>query len=294
MMNGFTMMNECIELDDDDQSHLIDMKMINQSFINQDEYRIENGGFMQRLILMAVHILYGLFWHPCSSNLYQNNRSQKWINSQVKNKVQFLDHLVSLKQKRDGFSKTQDDIKIRKLALENEMGVIERTLFKYRDEYKEKRALQESVHRLKSEICLSLSQYERCNKSYSLFNNVLDVIHKTLSEISMTEQLANLCGTVRQASSNSCEYSSMEDTLHKLVKDIARYEQTKSQIEGQLSLAKSRNVDMALHIGSDIDVSKTQMLAETFLQSGEISLELPQDMSSSDRYSDHMMSDPLV
>jgi hypothetical protein len=278
--------------EEEDIAPLVDLTMINQGYTNHDEYRIQRGSLIQRIILTAVQILYGLFWHPCSSPVYQNNRSQKWVNGQVRNQVNFLDQLMSLKQKRDGFTRTQDDIKARKVNLEDEMSGTERKLFKYREEYKEKQALQESVHRVKSEIYLSLSKYERCNKSYSLFNDVLDVIHKTLSEIAMTEQLANLCGTVQRTNAHhSNEYSSMENTVHQLVRDIARYEQTKSQIECQLSLAKSRNVEVALHIGSDVDVTKTHILAEKFINSGEINFDLHQDVSPSIKGVENIVSE---
>lgn len=261
---------------DGDLSPLVDLTVINQDNVNSDEYRIQRGSLIHRLILIAVQTLYGIFWHPCSSEVYENNRSKIFVNSQVRNHLNLLIQLMSLKQKRDGFSRTEYDIKLRKLSLQEEMSNIESTLYNYREEYKEKKALQESVHRLKSEIYLSLSKYERCNKSYSLFNNVLDVIHKTLSQIVMTEELASLCGTVQISNIHqSNEYSTMEDTVRQLVSDIARYEQTKSQIECQLSMAKSRNVDMALHIGPDVDTTKTHIFAEKFINSGEITFDIP-------------------
>ena len=261
----------------DDSIPLVDLSLNNSDIEHSDLERMHSkGNLLQRLILHAVQSMKGLFWDPYSCEAYINIRSLRDMKRQMRDHLNFLQYFISLNQKREDFSKTEEDVIRDKAMLQEEMDGYERTLLDLGEHYKEKRAMQENVFRLQSDIKLTLSKYERCNNCYSLFNNILDVIHKTLLSIDTTEKLKNLCGIVNNTHVfQSCGYSSMGDTMHKLVKDIAACEDAKSHIESQLTLAKSKSIGVALHVGSDVDSTRTDILTDNFIRTGEILFELP-------------------
>ena len=260
-----------------DSIPLVDLKARNHDIECGDLNRIHdtNGSIVQQILISVVQAMRGLFWDPFTGEAYTTIRSLKALNKQTRDHLHFLQYFIALNDKREGFIKTEEDVTRDKAALYEEMDRYEKSLMNLRETYKEKRVLQDSVHRIQSDIRLTLSKYERCSNCYSLYNNILDVIHKTLLSIDTTEKLKGLCGIVNSTNIfQSCGYSNMEDTVHKLVRDIAACEDAKSHIESQLSLARSKSIGVALHVGSEVDASRSDILTDAFLESGEIKFEI--------------------
>jgi len=225
----------------------------------------------------VYNISESLFWDP---ELHERQNDLLLTKQEIRDEedhLSFLQHLDTLREKKDCFIQLESDILLDKSILEKEIEGITHDLTKLRNLFLTKVEIKGSLHCTKSDVSLLLTKYERCFSSYSLFNDILDLIHKTLISVDSTEKFANLCGKVTVAGPfHSSGFVSTSGTLQNLVEDLAKYDATKMTIESQLSLARCKNVDLSLTLGSSIDNLTCNSITNAFLESGEISIPMVQ------------------
>lgn len=238
-----------------------------------EKQRVKYARCLDKVLIIAVNVLHSSLWHPHLSERYSVMKAHSWVNSCVRRHVQLLKQLACLKEERREFTHLNSLIQKDKDLLEIKIKDTERSLYEKRDKMRNSNRYtgQESVGILESDIRLLLSTYERYNKNYVLYNNILDIIHKTLADTDITEKLAYLCGTVNRADAfQTNNFRSFEETMHKLLNDIANCDKTKQHINTQLTLARSEDLDMAINVGMEADAARGMSQYENFLQSGEI------------------------
>ena len=260
-------------MDCEEELPLLDLTPVANNLSYGERQRMRYASCLEKLLIITINVLHSSLWHPHLSEKYTIMKAHAWVNGCVRRHVQLLQQLARLREERREFTHLNSLIKEDKELLELKIKETELSLYDKRDKIRDagQRLGQESAGILESDIRLLLSSHERYNKNYILYNNILDIIHKTLTDTDITEKLAYLCGTVNRSDAfQTSKFRSFEETMHKLLNDIANCDRTKQHISTQLTMAKSEDLDLAMQVGLEVDAARCGSKYETFLQSGQI------------------------
>lgn len=252
----------------------IDLENIGQQLEMRDKLFLSRSSFMRRCIEWFAHSVDFIFGIPSNPKFRREFRAKKWINNCLQNYVQLLKQLVNIRKARDDFTNMQMDVVEDKASLSQQMDEIHTKLVDLRQLYLAQQTDNSHVSTLYSDMFLLVSDYDRNKNLYTLYNDILGLIHKTLVETERIEKLANLCGIINSSSFFSepvMANASFEDTLYEFLGYVARCDRTKDYITTQLSLAKATNVDDAMKIGMRTDTMHLQNLVEKFVETGHVS-----------------------
>lgn len=240
-----------------------------EDFRQIENMRWENANLFQKLIMLTVHILASVFWHPYHTDVYQRNICQQEVNSKLQNDINFLKGQLVLKQRKQVCLAHKEEFYSKKMSLITDMRNIKKVLFRLRDEcFQDRDQMSKPSEEIQMEVQHNLAKYERCMKYASLYTDLIQMIDNILSGVSLTEDLQSLN---RIGSNNySDEYTEMNNTIKKLVFEVRDFEAKKKSIQSSVLVGKSTDAEMAINVGHDIDSTKTQMLVDHFLTTGEI------------------------
>jgi hypothetical protein len=202
-------------------------------------------------------------------------KAKTWINKCLQNYLELIKQLVNVKKARDDFTRIQTDVEADKDILLEKMKFIQNKLTELRNRYIHTKTKKEPTSTFHSDISLALANYERCNNLYILYNDMLSIIDKTIVETERIEKLSSLCGVINNSSfirETLVTNESFEDTLFELLGYVAKCDKTKDYITGQLSLAKSENVDMALQMGTSPENIYLNNVVDCFMESGDFAV----------------------
>lgn len=251
-----------------------DLQNIGHQLEMRDSLVISRSHVLQRTaykMSQAIKFVFGLHTDKQFDRIY---RAKKWINSCLHNYLQILKQLINIKKAREDFVRIQTDVQADKEMLTEKMKHTQLHLVELRNFYMQCKSKKEPTSTCYSDICLAISGYERCNDLYSLYNDILTLIDKTVVETERTEKLSNLCGVINSSSffaEPMITNESFEETLFELLGYVAKCDRTKDYITSQLSIAKSANVDTALHTGIATENIQFRNAVEMFVEKGDFS-----------------------
>ena len=251
-----------------------DLESIGQQLEMRDKLFHSRSSFMRRCIEKCADSVDFVFGVPIDTNFKRVFRAKKWINTCLQNYVQLLKQLVNIRKARDDFKSMQMDIVQDKANLSQQMEEIHTKLIDLRQLYLADKTDNSPMSTVYSDIFLLVSDYDRNKNLYTLYNDILALVHKTLVETERIEKLANLCGVINSSSFFSepvMANASFEDTLYEFLGYVARCDRTKDYITSQLTLAKATNVDDAMKMGMRADTMHLQNLVEKFVETGHVS-----------------------
>ena len=251
-----------------------DLESIGQQLEMRDKLFHSRSSFMRRCIEKCADSVDFVFGVPIDTNFKRVFRAKKWINTCLQNYVQLLKQLVNIRKARDDFKSMQMDIVQDKANLSKQMEEIHTKLIDLRQLYLADKTDNSPMSTVYSDIFLLVSDYDRNKNLYTLYNDILALVHKTLVETERIEKLANLCGVINSSSFFSepvMANASFEDTLYEFLGYVARCDRTKDYITSQLTLAKATNVDDAMKMGMRADTMHLQNLVEKFVETGHVS-----------------------
>ena len=226
--------------------------------------------FWKKMCLFAMNVTRGIYWHP-HYNENTTNRKQDWINECLRKQIEMLQQLAYLQKARLDFTKMQENILNDRKLLITDMECILTELQEKRQEFHHAHSKNSPLEIIKSDIMLLLCNYERHKNLYILHNDILNLIDRTLTDTNVTQKIACLCGTVSRSDMlGQTRCNGFEDTMYQLIGHIAKCDETKSYINSQLSLAKSKNIDAALRIGPHVENHYMNSTVSQFLETGSI------------------------
>ena len=249
-----------------------DLESIGQQLEMRDKLFRSRSSLMRRCIEKCADSVNFVFGIPIDAKFKRVFRAKKWINTCLQNYVQLLKQLVNIRKARDDFKSMQMDIVQDKASLSQQMEEIHTKLIDLRQLYLAEQT--DNMSTVYSDIFLLVSDYDRNKSLYTLYNDILALVHKTLVETERIEKLANLCGVINSSSFFSepvMANASFEDTLYEFLGYVARCDRTKDYITSQLTLAKATNVDDAMKMGMRADTMHLQNLVEKFVETGHVS-----------------------
>ena len=252
----------------------IDLESIGQQLEMRDKLFLSRSSLLRRCVEQFANTVDFVFGVPINIKFMRCFRAKKWINTCLENYAQLLKQLVNIRKARDDFKNMQIDLVQDKANLANQMEEIHTQLVDLRQLYLAEQTDNSHVSTAYSDIFLLVSDYDRNKNLYTLYNDILALIHKTLVETERIEKLANLCGVINSSSFFSepvMANSSFEDTLYEFLGYVARCDRTKDYITSQLTLAKATNVDDAMKMGMRTDTMHLQNLVEKFVETGHVS-----------------------
>ena len=251
-----------------------DLESIGHQLEMNDRLILSRSSFLKRFIQKCADSVDFVFGVPVHSKFTTMFRAKKWINTCLQNYVQLLKQLVNIRKARDDFKSMQMDVVQDKANLSQQMEDIHTKLVNLRQIYLFEPTDNSHKSTIYSDIFLLVSEYDRYKNLYTLYNDILALIHKTLVETERIEKLANLCGVINSSSFFSepvMANASFEDTLYEFLGYVARCDRTKDYITSQLTLAKATNVDDAMKSGIRADTMHLQNLVEKFVETGNVS-----------------------
>lgn len=251
-----------------------DLESIGHQLEMRDRLFLSRSSFLKRCIQKCADSVDFVFGITVNTKLMRIFKAKKWINTCLQNYLQLLKQLVNIRKARDDFKSMQMDVVQDKGNLSQQMEEIHTKLVDLRQIYLSQATDNSPMSTIYSDIFLLVSDYDRYKNLYTLYNDILALIHKTLVETERIEKLANLCGVINSSSFFSepvMANASFEDTLYEFLGYVARCDRTKDYITSQLTLAKATNVDDAMKSGIRADTMHLQNLVEKFVETGNVS-----------------------
>lgn len=239
------------------------------------KYFLSRQNVFHRIFHEFIENINFIFELQIDRHFYRVYKAKKWINKCLQNYLELVKQLVNVKKARDDFTRIQTDVEADKDILLEKMKSIQKKLTELRNSYIHTKTKKGPVSTFHSDISLALANYERCNNLYILYNDILSIIDKTIVETERIEKLSSLCGVINNSSfirETLVTNESFEDTLFELLGYVAKCDKTKDYITGQLSLAKSENVDMALQMGTTPENIYLKNVVDCFMESGDFAV----------------------
>lgn len=259
--------------EEEEQEVCVDLERIMNTITHQKVTRCKNASILGKLMIMAINVLHSSLWHPELTTKHAVVQAMRRVDEALHHHTHLQHQLVRLKEERSEFATLKDLIGKDKEYLEEQMHDLTMDLCKRKEQYKEAQQLRLPTDMFRSNVSLLLSTYDRYSKTYFLYNDMINVINKTLSDTDITEKMAHFCGTVNKV--DAFQFNSFrcfEDTMQKMMRDIALCDETKEDIRTRLSLAGSPDFRLAVELGSEVEEAQAMSRADTFLQTGDIIL----------------------
>lgn len=268
-----------METDEDNTSDIcdtesdtaIDMDRVINALVYQQNMRMRSAGFVGRLVVAAASIMQSSLWHPHATGKYTQINAMRKVNEAVRQCSLIRQRLARLRHERMEFHTLRQMILKDKKNMENHINIVTLDLYKKKAQHREATDVSLPVDTVESDILLLLSTYDRYNKTYGLYNDMLNLINKTLADTDITEKVAHICGTVtRKDNMWSTSFQSFEDTLSNMMREIALCDKTKEDIRTRLTLAASPDSRLATELGAEVGEAQALSRAKRFIQTGEI------------------------
>jgi hypothetical protein len=244
----------------------------------------------KRLIYFVASLTRQMLWHPRNCDAYHKLEALKWIRTYLTHCLSLVQQIANLRHARTEFERMKADLMQDRSLLKEEMDTTKSQLCTLHCEFQKCSQVGEPTYTLASDANLLLGDFQRYRDLYRLYNDIINLISKTLVDTNRIEKLAFLCGTVRKSDVFANDgYKCFEETLYQLLGQVAECDKTKEYINGQLSIAKNSNLDAAFSAGIQTERDNEERIVKEFLASGKIRLdpvslftreELPQNIEA--------------
>lgn len=251
-----------------------DVSLLTDSFECKEKFRMVGAPWHARLIHFVASVTQESFWHPRSCAAYRKLDTLRWINTYLAHTLRLVQQIANLRHARTEFERMRTDLLQDRAALKKDMDATKRQLWKLHEEFRAASEKGEPTCTMLSDANLLMADYQRYRELYSLYNDIINLIGKTLADSSRIEKLAFLCGTVRKSdvfANNG--YKCFEETLYQLLGQVAECDRTKEYINSQLSVAKNSNLDAVFSYGFQPGREHDEKVAKAFLETGKICLD---------------------
>ena len=253
-----------------------DISLISDSFECKGKFRLVGAPWYCRLAHFVGSLTQQMLWHPRNCRAYRKLDALRWIRTYLSHCLRLVQQIANLRHARTEFERMKTDLVQDRTVLGNELEATKSQLQTLHADYQAATESGDPTYTLSSDANLLLGDFRRYRDLYSLYNDIINLIGKTLADSSRIEKLAFLCGTVRKSDIFANDgYKCFEDTLYKLLGQVAECDRTKEYINSQLSVAKNSNLDAVLSFGVQSSRDFNDNLTEVFLRSGKICLEAP-------------------
>ena len=199
-------------------------------------------------------------------------RKKQRLNSHLNTYLCLLKHMCKLHRAEEDLTTVATDVTLEKNLLKDRLSLNWSRLRDMRLEFIELTKNNRDTFVVRSDIQLSLADYQRTKELFALFNHIDDLVRKTLCE---TERIGKMAFYSRQFDSlNRCKASSggFDGVLDQLLGHMAQFHETREYIDAQLSLARSSNVGSALSStgGTQVDKACIDGALRRFLEQGTL------------------------
>lgn len=251
-----------------------DISLLSDSFECKEKFRMVGAPWHARLIHFVASVTRETFWHPRSCVAYRKLDTLRWINAYLSHCLRLVQQIANLRHARTEFERMKADLLQDRAALKKDMEATMTQLGKLHEEFRAASGKGEPTCTMLSDANLLMGDYQRFRDLYALYNDIVNLIGKTLADSSRIEKLAFLCGTVRKSDVFANDgYKCFEETLYQLLGQVAECDRTKDYINSQLSVAKNSNLDAVFSFGFQAGREHDEKVAQAFLETGKICLD---------------------
>lgn len=251
-----------------------DVALISDSFECREKSRMTGAPWYKRLVYFVASLTRQVLWHPRNCDAYHKLQALKWIRTYLTHCLSLVQQIANLRHARTEFERMKVDLMHDRSLLKEDMESTKSQLGALHCDYHKNTQMGEPTYTLASDANLLLGDFQRYRDLYRLYNDIINLVSKTLVDTNRIEKLAFLCGTVRKSDVFVSDgYKCFEETLYQLLGQVAECDKTKEYINGQLSIAKNSNLDAALSAGIQTERDNDERIMENFLNSGKICLE---------------------
>lgn len=248
-----------------------DVTLISDNFECKEKFRMAGAPWYKKFISFTALVTRKTLWHPRNCKSYHKLDALKWIYTYLTHCLRLVQQIANLRHARTEFERMKTDMMNSRSALKTDIENTMSSLQCLHLEFKECTLKGDPTYTISSDVGLLLDNFQRFQDLYSLYNDIINLINKTLADTNRTEKLAFLCGTVRKSDVFASEgYKCFEQMLYQLLGQVAECDKTKEYISSQLSFAKALNLDST--ISHECPTSNTAV-TQNFLKSGKICME---------------------
>ena len=264
--------------DSDNSSRVLideeDISLISDSFECKEKFRMVGAPWYARVAHFIASVTRQMLWHPRDCTAYRKLDALKWIHTYLSHCLRLVQQIANLRHARTEFERMKTDLVQDRTLLKKDIEATESQLRRLHDDFRSSMERGEPTYTISSDANLLLGDFHRYSDLYNLYNDIINLIGKTLTDSSRIEKLAFLCGTVRKSDVFANEgYKCFEETLYRLLGQVAECDRTKEYINSQLSVAKNTNLDAVLSFGIQAGRERNEGITEAFLRTGKICLE---------------------
>lgn len=251
-----------------------DVSLITDSFKCRETFQMNGAPWYKKLIHFISVVTSQTLWQPRNSEAYQRLEALRWVHAYLSHCMRLVQQIANLRHARTEFERMKTDMLHDRSRLKEDIDQIEIQLQDLRSQYSKSTECGNPTYTIASDVNLLLCDFQRFQDLYRLYNDMINLISKTLADTNRIEKLAFLCGTVRKSDVFASDgYKCFEETLYGLLGQVAECDKTKEYINSQLSIAKNSNLDAALSYGVHLGREHNDNITQNFLASGKITLE---------------------